>query len=163
MADHVQNITEYIPHLRRYAFSLTYDADEAEDLVQESLLRTISKCRYWSKIRRPRAYLFSILHNLHIDRRKKAKTIADKLRLLNDAEADRISIDPTIAYDCRQALQRIPPNQLEVILFIAVEGLTYDETAAALGIPVGTVMSRLSRGRRALRKHFGERTGGKAK
>lgn len=154
MANHAPDIVDYIPQLRRYAFALTYDAEEAEDLVQESLMHTIAKSPSWSEIRRPRAYLFSILHNLHINRRKKAKSRAENLEQNNFDNEGKVSTDPTIAYEYSEALRRIPQSQREVILLIGLAGLTYDEAAAVLEIPTGTVMSRLSRGRRALRKQL---------
>jgi len=148
----MQNIVDYIPQLQRYAFALTYNADEAEELVQESLLRAIAKRHSWSSVKRPRAYLFSILHNLHVDRRKKALSEANHLNWMKIGEPADRATDPTIAYDLARALQRIPRRQQQVIEMISVEGLTYREAASILGVPAGTVMSRLSRGRTALRR-----------
>lgn len=146
------NIVDFIPQLQRYAFALTYNADEAEDLVQESLLRAIAKRPSWNGVKRPRAYLFSILHNLHVDRRKKAQSEANHLNWMSVGEPFDKAADPSIAYDLERALRRIPRRQRQVIVLIIVEGLTYREAASILGVPAGTVMSRLSRGRTALRR-----------
>jgi RNA polymerase sigma-70 factor (ECF subfamily) len=152
MTGMAENIVNYLPQLQRYALALTYNADEAEELVQESLLRALAKCPSWGSIRRPRAYLFSILHNLHVDRRKKAQSEANHLKAMKIGEPSDKTPDPTITYDLARALRRIPSRQRQVIVLIFVEGLTYREAASILGVPAGTVMSRLSRGRTALRR-----------
>lgn len=155
--DVVRNIADYIPQLRRYALALTRNTDEADELVQESLSRMVARRSLWRNVRRPRAYLFSILHNVHVDRRRKSRAEADNLHLTQiDMPADIVT-DPTLAFDLTRALRQIPRRQRQVILLIAIEGLSYRETASALRIPIGTVMSRLSRGRSTLRRLLRER------
>lgn len=151
------DIVDYIPQLRRYALALARNPDEADELVQESLSRTIARRSLWRNVRRPRAYLFSVLHNVHVDRRKRARAEAGD-RQMSDAQASsELAADPTVAFDLTRALRQIPRLQRQVILLIAIEGLSYRETAALLRVPVGTVMSRLSRGRRTLRRLMSKR------
>lgn len=142
-----------IPALRRYAFALLRDHDAADDLVQDCLERALSR---WS-LRRidadPRPWLFAILHNLHVDagrrrRRRGLQVVIDEDRL--DAAGpdpdERLELRDTLA-----ALDRLPEDQKALLLLVGVEDLSYEEAARVLAIPVGTVMSRLARGRRRLR------------
>jgi RNA polymerase sigma-70 factor (ECF subfamily) len=142
-----------IPRLRRYARALVGRRDEADDLVQDTLERAWSKLRLWRPGSDPRVWLFSIMHNVHVDqvryrRARPAEVLGD------DALQIPAQVAPSDVLQLRRlafALDQLPPGQREVLLLVGLEGLTYEETARALGIPVGTVMSRLSRGRDGLR------------
>lgn len=149
---------ELVPHiaaLRRYARALLGNAVEADDLVQECLIRALAQTRPWDQIRNARAYLFTILHNVHVDRRRsRSNTVTDmpldhSLRQLSypAPQPRRLELN-----DLAAALKKLPEEQRKVILLVAVEGMSYAETAKVLGIPIGTVMSRLSRGRETLRQ-----------
>jgi RNA polymerase sigma-70 factor (ECF subfamily) len=161
MTESSQTIVDYIPLLRRYAVALARNNDDVEELVQESLLRALARRPSWEGVTRPRAYLFSILHNLHIDRRKEALQEADHLTWMKIGATDaphRLT-DPVTAFDLTRALGRIPKAQRTAIELIGVQGRSYREAASILGVPPGTVMSRLSRGRDALRRVLSGRGG----
>ncbi len=146
-----QLIVPYIPNLRRYARALVGDRDGADDLVQDTLERAVRKFHLW----RPgdlRAWLFSIMHNVFINQLK-ARKIAPEVEI---DEATIAAPIPTVTsvdvLDLQRALQNLAPEQREVLLLVALEDMTYAEVSTALGIPIGTVMSRLSRGRERLRR-----------
>lgn len=146
-------ILPHIPRLRRYARALAGERAAADDLVQDTLERACNKLHLWRRGSDLRAWLFTIMHNVFINQVRRRRVAADVP--LNDeimelpgpaAQADRLEIR-----DLDAALARLPDEQREVLLLIALEQLSYEETAKALGIPVGTVMSRLSRARERLR------------
>lgn len=146
-------VIPHIPRLRRYARALTGERSSADDLVQDTLERACNKLHLWRRGSDLRAWLFTIMHNVFINQ-VRARRAAPDLPLDDEiaelpghsAPADRIQIR-----DLDAALARLPDEQREVLLLIALEQLSYEETAKSLGIPIGTVMSRLSRGRERLR------------
>jgi len=145
----------YAEVLRRYAMRKMRDLDVADDLVQESLTRACVAIDGGREIGNLRAYLFAILNNLFADellRRRRAGRFVSA-----DDEAEALVSPPpqTERLECRDllsALQRLPARQKEIVVLIGLDGLSYQTAADALGIPIGTVMSRLSRGRIALRR-----------
>jgi RNA polymerase sigma-70 factor, ECF subfamily len=149
----VDQLSAHIASLRRYAMALTGDPVEADDLVQTSLERALTHMRNGTSIHNLRAYLFSILHNVRMTELRRNANCVDNLDL--DRVANQLTCQPAQhqraeANATLRALKELTDEQQEVILLICVEGLTYKEAASALGIPIGTVMSRLSRGRAAL-------------
>jgi RNA polymerase sigma-70 factor (ECF subfamily) len=153
-----------IPRLRRYARVLTGNPARADDLVQDTLARAWEKRSLWRAGSDLRAWLFTIMHNLHVNQGALARREAGNISLDSDGESsaawqvaeyrnplDRIELRQVLAW-----LDRLPVDQREVLLLVAVEDLRYEEVAAALGIPVGTVMSRLSRARARLRRMVAE-------
>jgi len=144
-------IVPYIPNLRRYARALVGDRDGADDLVQDTLERAVRKFHLW----RPgdlRAWLFSIMHNVFVNQLK-ARKISSEVDIDEASIAAPIPGATTLdVADVQRALDRIAPEQREVLLLIALEDMTYADVSRALGIPIGTVMSRLSRGRERLRR-----------
>ena len=145
-----QLIVPYIPNLRRYARALVGDREGADDLVQDTLERAVRKFHLW----RPgdlRAWLFSIMHNVFVNQLK-ARKIAYEVEIDDTIAAPISSVTSTDLMDLDRALCAISPDQREVVLLIALEDMTYAEVGRALGIPIGTVMSRLSRGREKLRR-----------
>ena len=138
-----------VPALRRYARSLSRNADEADDLVQSCLVRALNRMATRPPAGDVRTWLFTILHNLHISRWRRFRRAAAVLVQGSAAEpALPASQDDHLALaDVLRRLSRLPPEQREVLLLVAVEGLDYTEAASVLGIPLGTVMSRLSRAR----------------
>jgi RNA polymerase sigma-70 factor, ECF subfamily len=141
-----------IPRLRRYARALVGGNAEADDLIQDTLERALAKLDQWRDGESPRKWLFSILHNLHVDglRRKSRRPPHVGLDSLGP-EQSAPAADGASGRDLDRALQQLSGEQREVVLLVGLEGLTYAETAEVLDIPVGTVMSRLARGRGRLR------------
>jgi RNA polymerase sigma factor (sigma-70 family) len=153
MADPGPLIEPHIPALRRYAFALLRDRDCADDLVQDTLERALSR---WL-LRRPdgdvRAWLFAILRNLHVSRwRRDCRhgTAVD----LNDVATPSVAARQEAAlevHDVLAAMDQLPEEQKSLLLLVGVEDFSYDDAARILGMPIGTVMSRLSRARQKLR------------
>ena len=143
-------IVPYIPNLRRYARALVGDRDGADDLVQDTLERAVRKFHLW----RPgdlRAWLFSIMHNVFVNQLK-ARRIPSDVEVDETIAAPMSSVGPLDLQDLQRALSTLAPEQREVVLLVALEDMSYADVSRALGIPMGTVMSRLSRGRDRLRK-----------
>ncbi len=144
---------QYIPRLRRYARALTGDASAADDLVQDALERALLKQDLWRKGSDLRAWLFTLMHNLFINQLRSAavsRTVAldGALEDLPQPQAgDRLEIR-----DLDAALQLLPAEQRTVLLLVGLEQMSYEEAARVLEVPIGTVMSRLSRGRERLRR-----------
>jgi len=150
-----RSIQKYVADLRRYARTLAGRAGDADELVQECLVRAIAGTRLWARIRDPRAYLFAIMHNVYVDwlasRRRQQSYIELQLAVRagdSCTEAQMIAVETK---DLERALSYLPNEQREVVLMVGLEGMSYQQAADALDIPVGTVMSRLSRGRATLR------------
>ena len=145
-------IVAEIPRLRRYARALTGRADAADDLVQDTLERALEKWHFWQRGRELRPWLFSIMHNLHIDHCRRAGRIeygdADELP---EAAQRADQGDALELRDLDRALALLPVEQREVLLLVGLEELSYAEAAQALQLPQGTVMSRLSRARARLK------------
>lgn len=143
-----------IPALRRYARSLLRDQSAADDLVQDCLERVISRWHLRRSDGNARTWVFTILHNLAINRLK--QTARRGVHVTVD-DVDETAFATAPAQENRlhhravvEALSELPEDQRSVLLLISVEGLSYAETAAVLDIPIGTVMSRLSRARHRL-------------
>ena len=144
-------IVPYIPNLRRYARALVGDRDGADDLVQDTLERAVRKFHLW-KPGDLRAWLFSIMHNVFVNQLK-ARKIAPQVEIDEAVIAAHIPTANSVdVLDLQRALLCLAPEQREVVLLIALEDMTYADVSTSLGIPIGTVMSRLSRGRERLRK-----------
>ena len=144
-----------VPALRRFARALTHDADLADDLVQDSLERAIRKRDLWRPTGSLRAWLFRILVNVYRNDLRARRRIPAGLPL--DARLSEPSVPaPQHARlalaETARAMQALPSEQREALLLVAVEGMSYAEAAAVLDIPAGTLMSRLARGRAALRR-----------
>lgn len=156
MSDPGASLIACLPRLRRYARALLGERAGADDLVQDTMERGWRKLATWRPGSDMRAWLFGIMHNLHVDRlRQPALATAP----LDEANEDALplaaaSSEPGSSLALRDldaALQQLPPEQRSVLLLVALEEMTYGEVALALDIPLGTVMSRLSRGRERLR------------
>jgi RNA polymerase sigma-70 factor (ECF subfamily) len=142
-------IAAHIPRLRRYARALAGDSHRADDLVQDTLERALGKFHLWRRGSDLRAWMFAIMHNVFVNQLKQRRELA----LEEDAEAALESApraDPLEMRDLDAALRRLPAEQREVLLLVGLEQLSYAEASQALGVPIGTVMSRLSRGRERL-------------
>jgi RNA polymerase sigma-70 factor (ECF subfamily) len=153
------SITEHIPRLRRYARALVGDRYVADDLVQDTLERAWNKFYLWRPGSDLRAWLFTIMHNVFVNqarrRRKEFEELTDEMpaAAVRATQGDQLELQ-----DVDRVLRSISPEQREVVLLVAVEQLTYEEVSRALDIPIGTVMSRLSRGRERMRQVLGGQT-----
>ena len=148
-----QALLAEIPRLRRYARAMLGDRAAADDLVQDTLERAWSRFSLWQRRSEVRAWMFGIMHNHFIDRVR-----AQRSRPEDSAGDDLPELpqrpqqtDGLEVRDLDRLLQRLPPEQREVLLLVSVEELSYQEVATITGVPVGTVMSRLSRARARLR------------
>ena len=145
-------ILEHLPGLRRYARLLAGDAWAADDLVQDTLQRACRKWLLWRPGGDLRAWLFTLMHNLYLNQRRSAARgqWLDIDSLSETLAAPEDSSDA--ALDLERCLQRLPAEQRAVLLLVSVEDMSYADTARVLQLPLGTVMSRLSRARSRLRE-----------
>jgi RNA polymerase sigma-70 factor (ECF subfamily) len=145
-----------LPRLRRYASLLTGDSHRAEDLLQDTLARAWEKRRLWRAGSDLRAWLFSIMHNVHVNqwprrRREYASEPLDAAGIDEHTAVPATQIERVALTEVLAQVARLPTEQREVLILAVVEELHYSEIARVLDIPVGTVMSRLSRARKKLR------------
>lgn len=153
-----------LPRLRRYARVLTGDGNRADDLVQDTLARAWEKRALWRRGSDLRAWLFTIMHNVHVNqfalrRRELAEVSLDAddgpaggwVIPVRATQSDRLELTEVLMH-----IRRLPTEQREVLLLAAVEELRYEDIARLQGIPIGTVMSRLNRARERLRRMLAE-------
>lgn len=158
MTDLHRSIESEIPRLRRYARALTRDVAAADDLVQDCLARALGKLHLWQEGTDLRAWLFTILHNQYVNQVRRAvregATVGlsetEPMLTREPQQGKRLELR-----DLERAIAKLPEEQRSAILLVALEGMRYEEVAEVLGVPVGTVRSRLSRGREALRRLTG--------
>ena len=144
-----------IPHLRRYARALVRDPEAADDLVQSCLERALSRFHLWQRDRRLRPWLFTIMHNLHVNSIRHRSSRPALVPLEQAATPPAVAANQEMAMEVRKvlaAIDELPEAQRAVVVLVGIEELSYKEAAAALGIPPGTLMSRLHRGRKRLRE-----------
>lgn len=160
MDGHDPDFGPLIASLRRYAMALVGNRDEADDLVQDCLTKVLARTEAsgsLGRIRNLKAYLFTVLHHVYVDhvsarvRSRNVVSMRDVFWQLSVAPSQGEHMELN---DLQKALNSIPPAYREVILLVGLEGFSYREAAAVLGVPVGTVMSRLSRGRERLRRSY---------
>jgi RNA polymerase sigma-70 factor, ECF subfamily len=148
-----------LPRLKRYARVLTSDADRADDLVQDTLARAWEKRRLWRVGSDLRAWLFTIMHNVHVNQFSLRKRRLLEVPIDGDegtsggfeipvraSQIHRVELAEVLAQ-----IEKLPVEQREVLMLAAVEELRYEDIARLQGVPIGTVMSRLSRAREKLR------------
>jgi len=148
-------IIEQIPRLRRYARALTGNPNAAEDLVQDCLERSWNKFHLWQSGSNMRAWMFTIMHNIHVNQVRKAisrPTVVSLAEWTDDRGVKPVQEKRIEVRNVGAALELLPEEQRAVVLLIGLEELSYQEVAKVLNIPIGTVMSRLSRGRERLRQ-----------
>jgi RNA polymerase sigma-70 factor (ECF subfamily) len=146
-----QRLVDLIPRLRRYARALVGDRATADDLVQDTLERAWAKLHLYRRGTDLRAWLFTVMHNVHVNRVRAARP-TDLLEDEMPELAQRASQgDALLVRDLDRAIARLPVDQRSVLLLVTLEEMSYEEVALALGVPIGTVMSRLSRAREKLR------------
>ena len=157
MSDFGRMVEAEIPRLRRYARALTRDISRADDLVQSCLTRAIAKQHLWQPGTNLPAWLFTILHNQHVSDVRRSVREGTTVSFEN---APSLTTQPN-AYDVLQlrdlrvAMDKLPIEQREAILLVGLEGLPYEDAARVLNGPIGTIRSRMSRGRDQLRKLMG--------
>jgi RNA polymerase sigma-70 factor, ECF subfamily len=155
VANPYRDIEAEIPRLRRFARALTHDVIAADDLVQDCLTRALGKLHLWEEGTDLRAWLFTILHNQHVNhiRRKvregAAVGLSEREPLLSHAAQQGRRLE---LRDLERAIGKLPDAQRSVILLVGLEGMRYEEVAVVLKVPVGTIRSRLSRARESLRR-----------
>jgi RNA polymerase sigma-70 factor (ECF subfamily) len=155
MSDFGQLLEREIPRLRRYARALTRHAARADDLVQSCLMRAVAKQHLWQEGTDLRAWLFTILHNQHVNDVR--RSVREGINVAVEDVASVLTVQSNAhatlqLRDLERAIAKLPEEQRQVILLVGLEGLRYEEVATILGVPVGTVRSRLSRGRDMLRR-----------
>jgi RNA polymerase sigma factor (sigma-70 family) len=149
--DEAERLVELIPRLRRYARALVGDRAAADDLVQDTLERAWAKLHLYRRGTDLRAWLFTVMHNVHVNK-VRASRATDPLEDDMPELAQRASQgDALMVRDLDRSISRLPAEQRSVLLLVTLEDMSYDEVARTLGIPIGTVMSRLSRAREKLR------------
>jgi RNA polymerase sigma-70 factor (ECF subfamily) len=153
----IDGIMGSLSSLRSFAISLTHDVHRAEDLVQETILKAISKQEKFETGTNLQAWLFTILRNLFFSAHRKTQ------REVEDADgsyaATMVSIpdqeDKIVVQDLHAALAKLPQEQREAIMLVGAEGMAYEEAAEALGVKVGTIKSRVNRARNRLAELMG--------
>lgn len=147
-------IEALIPRLRRYARAMVHDPIAADDLVQDCLARALGKIHLWEEGTDLRAWLFTILHNQRISLARQAARHRDIVELQKRKPGAALSPDQMVRLELRdleRAIAKLPEEQRSVILLVGLEGMGYEEAASVVDLPVGTVRSRVSRGRESLR------------
>lgn len=153
-----QEILALVPRLTRYAWVLTRDAVAADDLVHDCLTRAFGKMHLWEQGTDLRAWLFTILHHIHISQTRRNARQRASIELQKSHRSSAQSPNQTVRLELRdleRALAKLPEEQRLVILLVGLEGMGYDEAASVVNIPVGTVRSRVARGRETLRSVTG--------
>ena len=145
------SIVGLIPRLRRYARALVGEKSAADDLVQDTLERAWAKLHLYRRGTDLRAWMFTVMHNVYVNQLRAARPgvqleddMPELMRPARESEALELR-------DLDRAVRRLPPEQREVLLLVVLEDMSYEEAARTLGIPIGTVMSRLARAREKLR------------
>lgn len=153
----IDELHHHVADLRRYAYVLCRNANDADDLVQETLVKAIAAADTYRKGANLRAWLFGILHNTFVSHQRQFARRARASAFLESLEPAPADATPEQEQhvEVRQTLNlfaRLSEDQRITLIMVAIDGLSYEEAAEALGVPVGTIMSRLSRGREQLRR-----------
>jgi len=157
MSDFGRELGLLIPRLRRYARALTRDVNRADDLVQECLVRALAKQHLFQPGTDLRAWLFTLLHNQHVNEIRRAAPLGNVAGFdeLAPVPVEGNAIPSVELKDLERAIAKLPIEQRQAVLLVGLEGMPYDEVASVLNVPIGTVRSRLSRGRDLLRHLMG--------
>ena len=149
--DEAKRLVELIPRLRRYARALVGDRATADDLVQDTLERAWAKLHLYRRGTDLRAWLFTVMHNVHVNRIRATRAVEPLEDDMPELAQPQREPDALLVRDLDRAIARLPADQRAVLLLVTLEEMSYEEVARTLGIPIGTVMSRLSRAREKLR------------
>lgn len=140
-----------IPQLRRYARALVNQVEVADDLVQDCLERALAKQHKWDESRAMRPWLFTILHNIYSNEARRFKRTPAMVPYSGvEGESSAVETDLMLT-DLQRAMDGLSDEYRQVLLLIGLEQMSYKETAVILNVPIGTVMSRLTRARKKLR------------
>jgi len=159
MPEFRRELVELLPRLRRFASVLTRSRDDAEDVVQAAVERALRHADSWQQGTRLDSWLYRIMQNLWRDELRAHRRRAEPLDSHADiagADGRDVTIRHIQTSEARQALDELPEEQRMVIVLVVLDGMSYQETASILEVPVGTVMSRLARGRAKLAASLGE-------
>jgi len=149
--DEAKRLVELIPRLRRYARALVGERASADDLVQDTLERAWAKLHLYRRGTDLRAWLFTVMHNVHVNRVRATRPVDPLDDDMPELAQRETQPDALLVRDLDRAIARLPADQRAVLLLVTLEEMSYEEVARTLGIPIGTVMSRLSRAREKLR------------
>ena len=156
MVDDVRaRMVEFLPRLRRFAYSLTGDRDNGDDLVQETCARALSRLDQWQPGTRLDSWMFRIAQNLWFDRVRAKKVRGEVVDIdtahdLSDVDGRNVTESRLTLAAVNAGIAKLPPDQQVLIALVCVEGLSYREAAEVIEAPIGTVMSRLARARKSL-------------
>ncbi|BCH25882.1 DNA-directed RNA polymerase sigma-70 factor [Mesorhizobium sp. L-8-10] len=147
-----------IPRLRRYARALLRDREAADDLVQDCLERALTRLENWRTGESPRRWLFTIMHHLFVDQTRKVRRRGETMPIeaADGMVTPATQVENLASREILEALQAISPERRAALVMVTIEGFSYAEAADMLGIPAGTLMSRISRGRDDLRELLGD-------
>lgn len=153
-----ESVAAHLPALRRYARVLVRDPGRADDLVQDCLERALSRWRLWRPSGELRAWLFTIMHNLHANQVRATVRRGTTVPLDSTPELSSLpdQFDRVVAGQVLQRLAALPPEQRGALVLVVLEDFSYADVARIQGVAIGTVMSRLSRARAALRDDAAE-------
>lgn len=151
-----EDLHEHVGSLRRYALVLTRNRDDAEDLVQETLTKAIAAAHTWQPGNDLRPWLFRIMHNTHVSALRKARVRDAAAPDLVETVAPEHQHGSVELRQVLDALETLPEAQRKPIMLVALSDMSYNDAAKSLDVPLGTFMSRLGRGRAALRKLVGD-------
>lgn len=159
-----RNLVDLVPKLRRFAFSLVGNAQDADDLVQAACERALRSVDQFQAGTRMDSWMYRIIQNLWLDEKRRSRTRGtsidpDDAYLSDEGKAAQLPEDRMMLAQVRSAMASLPEGQREVLALVAIEGLSYKDAAEALDLPIGTVMSRLSRAREALLPKLGPSEG----
>ncbi len=149
--DEAQRLVDLIPRLRRYARALVGERAGADDLVQDTLERAWTKLHLYRPGTDLRAWLFTVMHNVHVNKLRTARPTDPLDEGMPELAQRAPQVDALLVRDLDRAIARLPADQRAVLLLVTLEEMSYEDVAHTLGIPIGTVMSRLSRAREKLR------------
>ena len=149
--DDAQRLVDLIPRLRRYARALVGERAGADDLVQDTLERAWTKLHLYRRGTDLRAWLFTVMHNVHVNKLRATRPTDPLDDAMPELAQRAPQGDSLVVRDLDRAIARLPADQRAVLLLVTLEEMSYEEVARTLGIPIGTVMSRLSRAREKLR------------
>jgi RNA polymerase sigma-70 factor (ECF subfamily) len=153
-----QQLARFIPRLRRFALTLTRSEADADDLAQSTLVRALACSQQWEPGTRLDSWLYRIAQNLWLDQRRAARLLgppesAEAAMPLPGEDGREIAERELMVREAISALSSLPTEQQAVLALVSIEGLSYAEAAKVLNVPIGTVMSRLARARRAIAAH----------
>lgn len=156
MANDVRDrMVELLPRLRRFCYALTSNLDRADDLVQETCVRALASADQWQAGTRLDSWMYRIAQNLWIDRSRAQRTRGETVSVddaldISAEDGREVTEQRSTLQAVARAIATLPGDQQLVVAHVCIDGLSYKDTADALNIPIGTVMSRLARARRSL-------------